>query len=540
MKATLAAALLALASASPAVAQAGVDRVTTDAGVVEGLGAQGSGVRLFRGIPFAQPPLGALRWRAPEPAEKWDGVRQAKIFGAACMQTQLAFTDMVSRARGISEDCLYLNVWTPAKTADAKLPVLVYIYGGGFMGGDGSELRYDGESMASKGMVVVTLNYRLGVFGFLSTAELSKESGYGGSGDYGLLDQQAALGWVQRNIAAFGGDPARVTIAGESAGSISVSALMASPLSKGLFAGAIGQSGSIMGSLDAVPLADAEKTGAEFLSRVGAGSVSALRAMTADQVAALATASRLRFAPSVDGHFLPKPAAAIYDAGEHMRVPLLAGSNSQEAGAGGVLGAEAPTVENYRKALARLYPDAAQAAAAFAAYPAASDGEAVLDAAQALAGDRFIGFSTWRWMDAASKSGGRPTFYYYYAHPRPPMPAVTEQRYRQIALSRNPNAPPPAPVRGAVHAGEIEYALGNLDSNTVFVWTPEDRAVSATMQGYFANFIKTGDPNGAGLAKWPAYNKGRRMVIDVKSRAAPQAPVSKRYQFLNGLYNMPR
>ena len=240
-----------LASALAASAW-GAEQVKTANGVVEGV-TEKSGIRAFRGIPFAAPPVGDLRWKPPQPVKNWEGVRQADKFGPRAMQRPI-FGDMNFRSDGMSEDCLYLNVWTPAKSGDERLPVLVYFYGGGFMAGDGSEPRYDGASMARKGIVAVTVNYRLGVFGFLAHPELTGESPHHASGNYGLLDQNAALRWVRRNIAAFGGDPDKVTIAGESAGSVSVSAQMASPLSKDLIAGAIGESGSLMGTLPPVPL----------------------------------------------------------------------------------------------------------------------------------------------------------------------------------------------------------------------------------------------------------------------------------------------
>ena len=222
---------------------AGPDRVKTAGGEIEGTGPQANGVREFKGIPFAAPPVGDLRFAAPQPVERWSGVKQTKAFGPRCMQAAL-FGDMNFRSNGMGEDCLYLNVWTPAKTGREKLPVLVYFFGGGFQAGDGSEPRYDGESMAAKGIVALTVNYRLGVFGFFVHPDLTKASPHHASGNWALLDQNAAVRWVQDNIGAFGGDPKRVTIAGESAGSIAVSAQMASPLSKDLFAGAIGESGS--------------------------------------------------------------------------------------------------------------------------------------------------------------------------------------------------------------------------------------------------------------------------------------------------------
>jgi para-nitrobenzyl esterase len=487
------------------------DRARTDLGVVEGLGPQASGVREFRGIPFAAPPIGDLRWKAPQPAQPWRGVREAKAFGPRCMQAPI-YSDMVFRSAGVSEDCLYLNVWTPAKSAHEHLPVLVYFYGGGYRAGDGSEPRYDGEAMAAKGIVVVTLSYRLGVFGFFSHPELSAESPHGGSGNQGLLDQTAALQWVRRNISAFGGDPRRVTIAGESAGSVSVSVQMASPQAKGLFAGAIGESGSLLGTLPALSLAEAEGKGTAFAGNLGAKSLADLRAAPAQAVLDAAGKPGTGFEPRpvVDGWFLPKSPREIFEAGEQARVPLLAGSNTEEGGAASVLDKAAPTVDAYRQGLTRLYGDKADAV--FAAYPAAADGEPVLEAARNVASDRFIALSTWRWMDLSTRTGGQPTFYYLYARPRPATKAA-------------PDAPRPS---GAVHSAEIEYALGHLDLNPVYAWTPDDRATSRALQGYFANFIKTGDPNGTDLPVWPRYGTGLLMRIDANPKAEPDLATTRR------------
>src|SRR4051794_4838868 len=283
------------------------NRVKTADGIVEGAAGQSSEVRVFKGIPFAAPLVGELRWKPPQPAKRWNGVRPAGQFGPRAEQRPL-FGDMGFRSAGMSEDCLYLNVWTPAQSGKERLPVLVYFYGGGFQAGDGSEPRYDGESMARRGIVAVTANYRLGIFGFFAHPELTKESPHHASGNYGFLDQVAALRWVQQNIAAFGGDPRKVTIAGESAGSISVSALMVSPLSKRLIAGAIGESGALIGStLPAVPLREAEQTGTRFATETGAASLAALRALSTQQIAdAAAKGNPFRFGPAVDGYFLPK------------------------------------------------------------------------------------------------------------------------------------------------------------------------------------------------------------------------------------------
>jgi para-nitrobenzyl esterase len=318
-------------------------------------GTNESGIRTFKGIPFAQPPVGQLRWREPQPVKNWQGVRKADKFGPRAMQRAI-FGDMNFRSNGMSEDCLYLNVWTPAKSANEHLPVLVYFFGGGFVAGDGSEPRYDGESMARQGIVAITVNQRLSVFGFFAHPELTKESPHRSSGNYGLLDHTAALQWVQQNIAAFGGDPKRVTIAGESAGSFAVSAQMASPLSKNLIAGAIGESGSLLGANPPVPLKEAEQIGVKFATSIGANSLAALRAMPAAEILeATAKPETPRFPVTVDGFFFPKSPVEIYSKGEQAHVPLLVGWNSEEMNYRSLMGEDKPTKENYEKAVQKLY-----------------------------------------------------------------------------------------------------------------------------------------------------------------------------------------
>src|SRR3954463_1251886 len=286
-------------------------RVKVANGMLEGVNV--SGIRTFKGVPYAAPPVGNLRWREPQPVQNWTGVRKADHFGPRAMQLPL-FGDMNFRSDGMSEDCLYLNVWTPSKSGNEHLPVMVYFYGGGFSAGDGSEPRYDGESMARRGIVAVTVNYRLGVFGFFAHPELTKESPHHASGNQGLLDQSAALQWVQKNIAAFGGDPKKITIAGESAGSYSVSAQMASPLSKTLIAGAIGESGALINpTLGPVPLEEAEQTGVKFATAAGATSLAALRAIPAEQLLETTAKEGMpRFGTTVDGYFLPRRPAEIF------------------------------------------------------------------------------------------------------------------------------------------------------------------------------------------------------------------------------------
>ena len=487
-------------------------------GTIEGTIEQ-SGVLSFKGIPFAAPPVGDRRWKEPQPVMNWKGTRDAKQFGANGMQYAV-FGDMGFRTNGMSEDCLYLNVWSPAG-AKKGLPVLVYFYGGGFVAGDGSEARYDGESMATKGIVAVTVNYRLGVFGFMAHPELTRESPHKSSGNYGLMDQHAALVWVQKNITAFGGDPKRVTIAGESAGSVSVSAQMASPLSKNLIAGAIGESGSLLGTLPAIPLSKAEQVGVEFATAVKANSLADLRAMPAQQI--LDSSKKFgafRFSLSVDSYFFPKSPYAIFEAGEQAHVPLLVGWNSEEMNSRAVMGNEKPTKENFTKAVQKLYKEKSEEVLKL--YNAATH-EEVEQIATQLASDRFIGYSTWKWADIQSKTGGKPVYRYLFSRPRPIMVASMGNATPGLAggvVKDAPAAPKAPAAKGAVHSAEIEYAMGNLFSNKVYAWTPDDYKVSKIMQDYFANFIKTGNPNGSGLPRWPALSAGnvQYVNIDVETR----------------------
>ncbi|MFK7848111.1 MAG: carboxylesterase/lipase family protein [Rhodothermales bacterium] len=512
--------LLTFSMSPSAVAQLNDDNtapiVETQNGVLEG--TMQSGIRMFRGIPFAQPPVGDLRWRAPEPVKNWEGVRKADGFGPRCMQRPL-FSDMMFRSDGMSEDCLYLNVWTPARSADEKLPVLVYFYGGGLFTGDGSEYRYDGESISREGIVAITINYRLNIFGFLAHPALTAEADYNASGNYAFMDQTASLQWIHDNIAAFGGDPDRVTIAGESAGSVSVSAQMASPLSRHLIAGAIGSSGSLMGTLRAGPLDEQEAKGVAFGEKMNAKSLAALRALPADEVLeATADYQWAHFSPAIDGYFFPKTPDEIFAAGKQSQVPLLLGWNSRESGPQGVLGRAEPTPENYRAALVKTYGERADDL--IAVYPGSTE-EEILASASALAGDNFTGFSTWKWADLHSKTGGdHPVYRYFYARPRP--------------ATRDGKTPA---AEGAVHSAEIEYAMGNLPTNRVYDFEPEDFRVSSIFQTYYANFVKTGNPNGHGVPAWPAFNEGDHpmvMHIDAHTRAEPEQH-AERYRLLEKL-----
>jgi para-nitrobenzyl esterase len=508
-----------LGTVAGAAAQA---QVKTTGGLLQGTAGRDSSIRVFKGVPFAAPPVGDLRWQAPKPAAPWQGVRQATEVGAHCVQGPI-FGDIVFN-RPASEDCLFLNVWTPAKAAGERLPVMVWIHGGGFQAGAGPEPRHDGEAFARKGVVLVTLNYRLGVFGFFAHAELTKESGRNASGNYGLLDQIAALQWVKENIAAFGGDPGNVTIFGESAGSFAVSALMASPPARGLFHKAIGESGAFFtageqGALTLRSLAASEANGAKFAAAAGADSLAALRAKPAEDVLKVALKTQPWFAPILDGYALTQDVYAVYAAGKQSQVPLLAGWNADEIRAGIVLG-QKPTAQVFTDQTRKRF--GTHADAVLKVYPAANDPEALESAAE-LGGDMFIGYSTWKWIEMHAETGRAPVYRYSFDRKIPVAPGTVING--TTATSRDV---------GARHAGEIEYVFGALDSLPKVPWEPIDRTLSNAITTYWANFARTGDPNGPGVPKWPKYDpkSPRVMHLDETIRDAPDAR-RPRYEVLD-------
>ncbi len=495
-----------------------------------------TGVCTYKGIPFARPPVGELRWQPPQPPTPWAGIYEATHFGPRAMQLPV-FGDMSFRSKGMSEDCLYLNVWTPGSSGTENYPVLLYFYGGGHIAGDGSEPRYDGGSLAQKGIVVVTANYRLNIFGFLAHPELTHESPHHASGNYGFLDQVAALQWVQQNISAFGGNPDTITIAGESAGSMSVSAMMASPLSRDLITGAIGSSGALMGSLGAVPLADAEAIGAAFATGIGAPTLTALRALPAETLLSAITDTGVRyFPPVIDGYFLPESLPQLFEAGEQAHVPLLLGWNSEEMNFTFLMGEIPPTPETFAatvRARFGIYADEV-----LALYSATTDGEAI-QAATDLAGDLFIGYSTWKWATLHQKTADCPVYRYYYAHPRPPMTPEMGNAVAGFAgglltdVTIDSHRPPPP--RGAVHSADIEYFMGNLATNPVYAWTSGDYRLSELMQTYYANFVKHGDPNHEGSPRWlPTNRTSTPPVLTITlSPSLTIALHDDRYEFLD-------
>jgi para-nitrobenzyl esterase len=493
-------------------------KVKTKSGTIEG--KEEGTVRVFLGIPYAAPPVGELRWKPPAAPAKWGGVRQVTEFGAHCMQGKV-YGDMNFRDPGGSEDCLTLNVWVPMKTSRAKLPVMVWIYGGGFAAGSTSEARQEGIHLAQQGVIVVSMNYRLGIFGFFVHPELAKESGRNAAGNYGFLDQTAALRWVHENIAVFGGDPRNVTIFGESAGSFSVSAQMASPLAKGLFQKAIGESGGAFFSAGMTfeSLSVREEEDVKTVSaKLGVSTLAELRAIPAQKLLdpfAPPQSPGFDFPPSVDGYFLPESVPAIFAAGKQNDVPLLAGWNHDEGSFEVAFNPQKPTADSLKATAQKEFGD--KAAQFLKLYPSDTP-EQTLRSAEDFAGDRFIAFSTWYWMEAQSKTGKQPIY-----------------RFR---FDLGPRSDPKGPQLGAFHSAEIEYVFGQLDSKAGVAWRPEDRQLSEEMQKYWSNFARSGDPNGPGLPKWPVYSPadGWPVMFLAAPAAAHKDELRDRYLCLAGAW----
>jgi para-nitrobenzyl esterase len=502
-----AAAMIANALGFSSPGRADSHTVKTLQGKVHGKTINDGKVKAFLGLPYAAPPVGDLRWRAPEPPAKWKGVRDATQYGARCVQTN-PFADMVFQDSGPSEDCLYLNVFAPADAkGGSKLPVMFWIHGGGYLAGSASEPRHNGDFLPLKGVVLVTINYRLGVFGFLATPDLAKEAG-GAAGNYGLMDMVAALHWVHENIARFGGDPGNVTIFGESAGSSAVSTLMAAEPARGLFQKAIGESGAALGVGSHGPEAQGEHEKLEqtWTESLGAANLAALRALPAEAILAGASA---KGAPSfpvvVDGSFLTEPIAQTYPAGKQAHVPLLAGWNGDEEHDPAV----GMTAEKWKEFAATTFGDRASEFLTF--FPGDSDEQAVRSAID-YESDSFIAFSTWKWIEAQVKTGDAPVYRYHLELTAPPS------KFH--------------PGSYAFHSDDIEYVFGTLDTRPGAVWRPEDRKLSEEMMDYWTNFARTGDPNGPGLPEWLRFDKDGD-VIHLDGTITSGADTTRaRYEFL--------
>ena len=515
---TLACGLVALSGCCPLMAAMN-QPARTEAGLVQGTAAADPTITVFKGIRYAAAPTGELRWRAPQPPTPWQGIQQANQFGNICPQAQPPGATLP-----MSEDCLFLNVWSGASNASERRPVFVWIYGGGFSGGTGSSPEFDGENLARKGLVVVTFNYRLGALGFLATPELSRESGHAASGNYGLLDDIALLQWVRRNIAAFGGDPTRVTIGGQSAGAGSAGFLSMSPLAQGLFQRSIAESHARYPrdpelrylSVSWRPLKSAESAGVKFAAARGAHSLRELRAMPWQNLVVdgsvfdpdVDTGSSAKpplFRPVVDGWVIPLDYSQTYEKGTQNNVGFLAGNNLDETGAvpetafaalraaGADIRPGSPhpnvTLNDYMNGARQKF--GSMAAEFLRLYPASTDDEAGRANNDAAHDDSRV--STYLWGIEWTRHSRPPVYTYFWTH-RPPGPGHDR--------------------RGAYHGSEITYVFGNVPA-TGGPWTDEDRRIANEMSSYWVNFVATGNPNGPGLPLWSPYDPKSPTVMEL-------------------------
>ena len=493
----LAALLLALAFPSFAAIK---DPVRVEQGLLAGANGRSPGVRVYRGVPFAAPPVGDLRWKPPQPAASWTGTRQATQFGGACMQPPYPSDGIYGASPPpISEDCLYLNIWTPAKSADDRLPVMVWIHGGGFDRGTGAAVGYDGENLANHGAVVVTINYRLGIFGFLALPELTAESPHHSSGDYAILDQIAALQWVQRNIAAFGGDPSRVTIFGESAGADSVCVLMASPLAAGLFTRAIAESGGLLGPLPS--LADAENQGQKFAAKLGATQdvLKSLRAKTAAELLQASSAGDDNSGVVVDGWVLPQTVYSIFAEGKQNDVPIIVGNNSDE-GTNLLRFNALASPTNYVDSARKQYGPLADRF--LEAYPPGPSDATATAANFAAFRDRFFGWNMRTWARLETETGHHRAYRYYF--------------------SRVP--PGPGSRLGAFHGSELAYVFENFPYRILY--QDADKQLGETIATYWVNFARTANPNSSSVPVWPIYDPEKDNVLDLGDQISVKSGVN--------------
>jgi len=501
MKKILIAVFLTVALSHTALAQINTVKVT--GGRVQGV--ESDGISIFKGIPFAAPPVGDRRWQAPAPVVSWKGVKKADSFGLACMQPE----NSQGNTAPVSEDCLYLNVWTPAKKAGEKIPVLVWIHGGGFSGGSTSIPMYDGAGFAKKGVVFVSIAYRVGPFGFLAHPELSRESGHG-SGDYGMADMIAGLQWVKRNITRFGGDPGKVTIFGHSAGGMAVNMLAVSPVAKGLFRSVICMSGGSFAPLQTsneavtglgIPsLQLAESNGEEFLQKLGVTDIKAARKLSAEEIqkGVAGGPGGMRFRPVADGYIIPGDLYSIYQPRRFQGTPILVGNTSNELGA--FMGGGNTTAAQFEQRIRSQY--GAHADAILSVYPHATDSEAARSAKE-LSRDSMFGWSTWTWSRLQSEKHKGKAFEYYFDYHAPD-------------------------ADGAGHGSDVPFAFQTLSTRRGEL-NPADLKLTNIISSYWVNFTKTGDPNGPGLPEWPAFSNRdqKAMVFDANTSARPVPNLDK-------------
>jgi para-nitrobenzyl esterase len=473
----------------PLAGVAGAPVVPTESGFISGV--REGGLNVYKGVPFAAPPLGELRWRPPTPHRPWTGTRNTDAFAPACMQEGVSMPGEAPPA--VSEDCLYLNIWAPPPSARKAIPVIAWIYGGGYRNGSASMPLYWGDRLAHKQVLVVTIAYRLGPLGFLALPELTRESAHQSSGNYGLMDQIAALEWIQRNIAAFGGDPKRVTIAGQSSGAISVSVLMASPRAAGLFQRAIGESGGLFEPLQLAPnylLANAERDGEKYVATLGTSSLQKLRELPAAALTGGANAGGVTH-PVIEPYVLPVAPYEAFVSARQNDVPLLIGSNVEEARAlTDVTDVKAATFDKGVESSFGALP-----APIMAAYPHATDAEA-RQARLDLERDLRFGWDMWAWARLHATTGHSPVYYYSFRH-KPPFPIGSVYE-----------------GWGASHFAELWYVFDHLNQ-APWRWTIEDRRLAEQMSGYWTNFAKSGNPNGPGLPFWPAFVNGDSRVLSL-------------------------
>ncbi len=514
MKTQILACLITLAVTGGAWAQSQIDTVKVTGGSVQGVAV--SNIVSFKGIPFAAPPVGENRWRPPQPVKNWSGVKRADTFAPGCMQDPSMAVAFGAPSK-VSEDCLYLNVWTPAHTPSERFPVMVWIYGGAFAGGMTSIPLYDGTHLAQQGVVIVSIAYRVGAFGFLATPQLGREAK--GSGNYGLLDMIAGLQWVKKNIEGFGGDSARVTIFGESAGGIAVSMLASSPLAKGLFHRAISESGGYFqppkyaneGGQDGVPLKIADKQGEQFLATLGTNDIAAARTLSSALILREAGQPQApRFWPVYDGYVLPGDVYEMYELNRFNDTPVLIGTNSDE---GALFAQPGLTAASFTAQVREGY--GAKADAILTAYPAANDAEAATSSKN-LFRDTAFAWPTWAWARLQSRVGKNPVFVYYFDH--------------RTVLSPD----------GAPHGAEMSYVFGNPDPR-LGPPTASDNALSERMMSYWVNFAKFGNPNGTGLPSWPPFTETAQQVLYLDGAiAAKPVPNVQQLQVLSDYYGWRR